>query len=152
MWRLRSKSDLTIFKEIAFEGWKTFSKRTRADVLVHSSTPSLKHLRHELGMGEDQQNTWGCALSSWRGLISLLNQCWEGNEASQALCPSGCVIRRKGRLPQLSSLSGGNTAAVSRGGLDCAEGPVKLESFTPFCKTSPQCMTASSSLFWYGTT
>ena len=114
---------MAILKEVAFKAREILSKKTLADVLEHSSAPSLKQLRHGLGMGEGQQNTWGCGLACLRALTSLLNKCWEGNEASQALCPSGCIIRRKVRLPHLEklSLSGENVAMVFKGGPDWPE-------------------------------
>lgn len=40
-----------------------------------------------------------------RDLTSLLNECLEGYEASQEACPSGCIIRRKVRLPHLEKPS-----------------------------------------------
>ena len=114
-----------LWLKVAFEPQKTFSKRALADVLMHSNAPSLK----QLGWEGDQQNAWRCELSSLRDLTSLLNECWGDYEASQALWPSGCSIRRKVRISHLKKppLSGENATT----GTGCPEEPVQLEWFIP---------------------
>lgn len=118
-----------LWLRVAFEAQKTFSERTLADVLMHSNAPSLKQLSWE----GDQQNAWRCEPSFLRDLTSLLKECWGDCEASQALWPSGCSIRRKLRISHLEKppLSGENAAT----GAGCPEEPVELEWFIPSVDT-----------------
>lgn len=115
-------------------GTENFFQGTLADVLMHSSAPSLKQLSWgEVVLGGELVKCleMGASLPQPSDFPTKY-KCWRGYEASWALWPLGSITRRKVRLPHLkkpASLLGDNAATVSKADQACPEGPVQLEWF-----------------------
>lgn len=94
--------------KVAFEAWKTFTKRTLADVLMHSSAaPSLKQLRHEevVGLGKRGGYSAKCleirAPPLWEIWLLYWMSAWKAMKPARQPVPQAASLGGKWGCPIL---------------------------------------------------